>query len=151
MTLSRTRRTFLPHLGALACLAGCFGPPALKYDMIPVEGTITLEGDPLVAAEVMFDSADGPRGFGTTDDSGRFTVTTRQFGAGLPAGTYRVMIAGSEQTRVAPSGRPVKLSPRYRESGVGKATIAAGAGPLIFDLKKTAGAADVEAGGTAEP
>lgn len=151
MSLSRNRRTSWPHLGALACLAGCFGPPALKYDMIPVEGTITLDGDPLVAAEVMFDSADGPRGFGTTDDSGRFTVTTRQFGAGLPAGTYRVMVAGSEQTRVAPSGRPAKLSPRYRESGIGKATIAVGGGPLLFDLKKSAGPTGVESGGTAEP
>ncbi|MFM7242839.1 MAG: carboxypeptidase-like regulatory domain-containing protein [Planctomycetaceae bacterium] len=119
--------------------------------MIPVEGIITLEGTPLVAAEVMFDSADGPRGFGTTDESGRFTVMTRQFGAGLPVGTYRVMIAGSERTRVAPSGKPVKLSPRYRESGVGKATIAVGGGPLQFDLKKSAGAGSDESGDTAEP
>ena len=91
----------LPLLAVIAAFStGCFGPPTVNYDMIPVEGTITFEGEPLANAEVMFDSADFPRGFGTTDENGRFKVITRQFGAGLPAGTYRVLVTGSEKTRV---------------------------------------------------
>lgn len=143
----------------IACLAvvaavgsaGCFGPPTLKYEMLPVDGAVTFEGEPLVAAEVMLDSVDGPRGFGTTDEAGRFTVTTRQFGKGLPAGTYRVLITASEQTRLATSGRPAKLPARYRETGVGKVAIAAGSGPLRFDLKKSAGAATGDAGESSDP
>jgi len=98
----------------------------------------------------MLDSVDGPRGFGTTDESGRFTVTTRQFGAGLPAGTYRALITGSEKTRLATSGRPVTVPLRYRESGIGTVAIAAGSGPLQFDLKKTPGSAGVESSGASE-
>lgn len=136
---------------AAGCAAGCFGPPSLKYDMLPVDGVVTFEGEPLVAAEVMLDSVDGPRGFGTTDDAGRFTVITRQFGKGLPAGTYRVLITGSEKTRLATSGRPVKLPARYRESGVGKVTVAAGSAALQFDLKKVATAAGGDSGESSDP
>jgi len=110
MTIPLTMRR-LPLLAVIAAFStGCFGPPTVNYDMIPVEGSITFEGEPLANAEVMFDSADFPRGFGTTDENGRFKVITRQFGAGLPAGTYRV-------------------------SGVGRVSIDASAGPLSFDLK----------------
>jgi hypothetical protein len=114
--------------------AGC-GAPTVSYSMIPVEGAITFEGEPLANAEVMFDSPDGPRGFGTTDENGRFTVTTRQFGAGLPAGRYRVLVTGSEKTRVRGSGKVVRVATAYGESGVGRVSIDASAGPLSFDLK----------------
>jgi hypothetical protein len=89
----------------------------------------------LANAEVMFDSADFPRGFGTTDENGRFKVITRQFGAGLPAGTYRVLVTGSEKTRVRGSGQVVPVATAYGESGVGRVSIDASAGPLLFDLK----------------
>lgn len=150
MSFIRMPRTICLPILAVACAAGCFGPPVVKYEMVPVEGTVTFEDEPLVAADVMLDSADGPRGFGTTDESGRFTVTTRQFGPGLPAGTYRALITGSEKTRLSSSGRPVKVPLRYRESGVGKVTIAHGAGPLRFDLKKSPGASGAESGGSSE-
>lgn len=134
--------------GIMAAASGCFGPPTVSYTMIPVEGTLTFEGEPLAHAEVMFDSQDGPRGFGTSDENGRFTVTTRQFGAGLPAGTYRVLVTGSEKTRVRGSGKPVSIATAYRESGFGRVSIDASTGPLSFDLKakpsKAAEAADGE-------
>jgi hypothetical protein len=102
--------------------------------MIPVEGTITFEGEPLSSAEVMFDSPDGPRGFGVSDESGRFSVMTRQFGAGLPAGKYRVLVTSSEKTRIRGAGKPVTLNTAYRESGVARVSIEAGMQPLAFDL-----------------
>lgn len=133
---------WLPVLVVLAGLAaGCFGPPTVTYSMIPVAGTITFEGEPLANADVMFDSPDGPRGFGTTDENGRFTVITRQYGPGLPVGTYRVLVTGSEKTRIRGSGRPVQLAAAYRESGVGRVTIAAEMGPLSFDLRAKPSAA----------
>lgn len=107
----------------------------MNYSMIPVEGTITFEGEPLSRAEVMFDSPDGPRGFGVSDENGRFSVMTRQFGAGLPAGKYRVLVSSSEQTRIRGLGKAVQVATVYRESGVGRVSIDAGTGPLSFDLK----------------
>ena len=118
----------------VAVSAGC-GAPTVNYSMIPVEGTITFEGEPLSNAEVMFDSPDGPRGFGVSDESGRFSVMTRQFGAGLPAGKYRVLVTSSEKTRIRGSGKAVQVATIYRESGVGRVSIDAGTGPLSFDLK----------------
>lgn len=118
----------------VAVSAGC-GAPTANYSMIPVEGTITFEGEPLSSAEVMFDSPDGPRGFGVSDENGRFSVKTRQFGAGLPAGKYRVLVSSSDKTRIRGSGKAVQVATVYRESGVGRVSIDAGTGPLSFDLK----------------
>lgn len=145
-------RCFVLVAGLSVCLAGCFGPARVTYEMLPVEGTVTMEGQPLANAEVMLDSLDGPRGFGVTDESGRFTVMTRQFGSGLPAGTYRVFIGGSDKTRIGGAGGPVEVAAKYREKGVGSVTIGPGSGPLSFDVKKkpeSRGAG--EAGESAEP
>jgi|688.fasta_scaffold07005_5 hypothetical protein len=117
----------------VAVSAGC-GAPTVNYTMIPVEGVITFDGEPLSSAEVMFDSPDGPRGFGVSDENGRFSVKTRQFGAGLPAGKYRVLVTSSEKTRIRGAGKPVTLATSYRESGVARVSIEAGMQPLAFDL-----------------
>lgn len=144
-----SRRLFVVAVAACAA-GGCFGQPVVRYEMLPIEGTVTMEGKPLVNAEVMLDSLDGPRGFGVTDASGRFTVTTRQFGAGLPAGTYRVFIGGSDKTRLGPAGGPVSLAPKYRETGVGKVTIGPGSGALAFDLKQKPESPKAEPGDASE-
>jgi hypothetical protein len=117
----------------VAVSAGC-GAPTVNYTMIPVEGVITFDGEPLSSAEVMFDSPDGPRGFGVSDENGRFSVKTRQFGAGLPAGKYRALVTSSEKTRIRGAGKPVTLATSYRESGVARVSIEAGMQPLAFDL-----------------
>ena len=93
--------------GLAMAASGCSGPPTARYEMLPVEGRVTMDGTPLVRVEVILDSTNGPRGFGLTDEEGAFTVQTRQFGAGLPAGTYRVLIAGSDRTRLRGSAEPV--------------------------------------------
>lgn len=129
-------RRFVVVAGLAATVTGCFGPRVVKYEMLPVEGTVTMEGQPLSNAEVMLDSIDGPRGFGVTDEQGRFTVMTRQFGAGLPAGTYRVFVGGSDKTRLGGAGGPVEVATKYREKGVGSVKIGPGSGPLAFDLKR---------------
>lgn len=143
-------RRFVIAAALVPCVVGCFGQPTVRYEMLPVDGTVTMEGQPLVNAEVMLDSIDGPRGFGVTDDSGKFTVTTRQFGQGLPAGTYRVFIGGSAKTRLGPSGGPVEVAVRYREKGVGSVTIGSGSGPLSFELKKKPDSPAAEASDAAQ-
>jgi hypothetical protein len=134
--MDRARSVFiLCTILTLSAGGGC-GAPTVRYTMIPIEGVVTLEGEPLVNADVMFDSEDGPRGFGTTDDAGRFSVVTRQYGAGLPAGRYRVFVAGSDQTRLGGSGRSVSVPTLYQETGVGRVTIGPGMKPLSFDLER---------------
>ena len=129
-----TRRVVI--VACLAVVPGCFGPPTLNYEMLPVEGRLTMDGQPLVNAEVILEGENVPRGFGTTDENGNFSVVTRQFGAGLPAGTYRVSVRGSDKTRLGGTGGRVEVATRYREQGVGKVTVGPGSGPLAFDLKQ---------------
>jgi len=126
---------FLVCVALLAASVGC-GRTNPGYTMLPVAGVVTLEGEPLAGAEVMFDSADAPRGFGLTDEEGRFSVTTRQYGPGLPAGTYRVFVSGSGTTRLGRSGKPVRLASAYQESGLGQVTVTADGEPLSFDLRR---------------
>ncbi len=135
MSIDRLPAVLIPMLGLVLAAGGGCGRSGPGYTMLPVEGVVTLEGEPLANAEVMFDSADGPRGFGLTDEAGRFTVTTRQFGLGLPAGNYRVFVSGSEKTRLARSGRAAQVATVYGESGVGRVTVTAGGKPLSFDLE----------------
>jgi hypothetical protein len=139
-----TRRAVL--VACLAVVPGCFGPPTLNYEMLPVEGRLTMDGQPLVNAEVILEAENAPRGFGTTDENGNFSVVTRQFGAGLPAGTYRASIRGSDKTRLGGAGGPVEVATRYRERGVGKVTIGPGSGPLNFDVQRNPDSIRVEAG-----
>lgn len=148
---SAVLRISLGVIAACAPLASGCGQRTVRYEMLPVEGVVTLEGEPLANAEVLFDSVDGPRGFGLTDEAGRFTVITRQYGPGLPAGTYKVFVTGTEKTRLAGSSRPVQLATVYGESGVGRVTIEAENKPLAFDLERKPGGGRVqpaeEAGG----
>jgi hypothetical protein len=123
-------RWLMPLVACCGC--GLSGP---SYTMLSVEGLVTLEGSPLVAAEVMFDSVDGPRGFGVTDDNGRFSVTTRQYGPGLPEGRYRVFVSATEDTQLAGSSDPVEIDVMYQETGVGKVTIDAETDLIVFDLE----------------
>lgn len=117
-------------------MGGCSGRSTVRYEMLPVEGVITLDGEPLADAELMFDSVACPRGFGVSDAAGRFTVITRQYGAGLPAGSYRVLVTGSEKTRLGKSGRPAKVANVYGESGLGRVSIDPDSGPLSFNLER---------------
>lgn len=121
-------------VAAVAC-CGC-GMSGPGYTMLAVEGIVTLGGEPLANAELMFDSVDGPRGFGISDEQGAFAVITRQYGPGLPAGTYDVFISGNERTRVPGSGRAVEIDGAYQELGFDKVTITPDATRLSFDLEE---------------
>lgn len=74
-------------LGTL--LAGCGGEPK----RLPAAGVVTLDGQPVADAGVLFIPTDpGPAATGTTDASGRFRLTCAGK-AGAIAGHYRVAIS----------------------------------------------------------
>ena len=102
------RNLTLLCLTLLAVAGGCKPPPP---NTIPVSGTVTIDGQPLVGANVSFfpqGETTGRGGMGQTDEQGRFTVhlhdnqSTKQGPAGLFAGQYKVIIS----KLVNPDGTP---------------------------------------------
>ena len=101
----KTTRTFL--LG-IACLAvvGCTKEAGLP-ELVPVSGTVTLDGKPVSGANVTFMPSGTTRGSGAdgrTDAEGVYQLRARHGGAGAAVGTYKVTVSklakpdGSEVT-----------------------------------------------------
>ena len=79
----------------LTLLTGC--GPSLK--LVPVEGTITLDGNPLANKSLSFapESGSGTSGGGNTDASGKYKLLAVVPGAttdqlGIPPGKYKVTV-----------------------------------------------------------
>ena len=115
---------------AAVVLPGCArqGFQNLRQATYPVEGQVTLDGNPVANATVVFKPVD-PTNFkwretpqAKTDAEGRFTVFTYESGDGAPTGEYRVGIAvlgggddeGGDQARRETSS--VKIPQRYGDA-----------------------------------
>lgn len=99
---------------ALALLAGC-GPSGPT--MVPVTGTVTLDGAPVAGVGVMFAPATAGRpAQGTTDATGKFQLTTEKSGDGVLEGEYEVTVTGVRTVGAAvnPDGTSGDPS-QYRE------------------------------------
>ena len=89
-------RSFLailwPLVVALGCGGGSSGPP-----LVPVEGTVTFEGQPLANANVQLIPQGqnlGQTGFAKTDTAGKFAIGTADGKTkGAAAGEYKVVIS----------------------------------------------------------
>jgi hypothetical protein len=82
--------------GAVA--VGCGAQNADRLAVFPVDGQVTLDGQPLANALVILHPRDAsdPRALaarGQTDASGKFKVTTYEAGDGAPPGEYAVTVA----------------------------------------------------------
>jgi hypothetical protein len=92
--ISHIRRSHASTSIALAGLllsltAGCDQGP----QMVPVTGTITLEGKPLPTASVMYVlKAGGPPVTAVTDEQGKYNLSTTVEGDGALEGDYQVAI-----------------------------------------------------------
>jgi hypothetical protein len=88
-------------LGLALIVVGCsFGPPPLP------EGVVTLDGAPLVSANVMLVSEEAvprPVASGDTDREGKFKLRRIGEGSGIPAGTYKVLVVAADPTVKIPS------------------------------------------------
>ncbi|MEX1223311.1 MAG: carboxypeptidase-like regulatory domain-containing protein [Pirellulales bacterium] len=78
-------------------LAGCGGD---SFDVAPVSGTVTLDGQPLPEARVAFEPIApagellaGPGSHGKTDAAGRYTLETLEGRRGAVIGRHRVTIS----------------------------------------------------------
>ncbi len=104
---------------------GCGGDG--RPSLVPVEGTVTVDGEPVAGVQVVFqvvEIADGSEykrpSSGVTDSQGKFKIGTYGADDGMPIGSYRVGILKKELVGELPedynsedpsaSGRPI----RYR-------------------------------------
>lgn len=132
--------------------SGCgSGEDANLPALVPVTGTVRLDGQPLRAALVTFvPSAEnqGMAASGYTDEQGKYELRTLHRSAGAPVGQYTVTVSklvlkdGSDfppDSEVSPmdAGADEKLPPQYSDLARStlKATVAEGGQPIDFDLK----------------
>lgn len=92
-----------------------------KSDVVPVSGTVTLDGSPLARATVVFEpdsdaKEPGPGSTGVTDENGRFTLQIATTNApGAIVGKHRVRITAYEGDTDPPSSDPNAAKSVFRK------------------------------------
>lgn len=86
------RHRFASCLVVCCLLAGC----GRGVTLVPVSGTVTVDGKPLPAGAIMVAPADGRAAGGRIGADGRFTLSTWQAGDGVVAGTHRVEVIATK-------------------------------------------------------
>lgn len=124
----------------LLAVVGC-----AKSDIVPVTGTITLNGQPAENAEVIFNpEGPGRMATGHTDASGRFTLETAKPNDGVMPGDYVVTLGehyGDKPPPLPPIGQPLpmRFPQQYGDPAKSplKAKVERGAkNDFMFDIKK---------------
>jgi len=79
---------------ALSTMTGCSSGKIDEIQTLPVEGTVTLDGQPLAMATVQFQpqSGEGRSSAGRTDDTGHFELIFDSDRNGALPGAHRVSI-----------------------------------------------------------
>lgn len=126
-------------------LSGCGSSEG--YSLVPVSGTITLDGQPLADATVSFQPTGGatlgPGSAAVTDSSGKFELKTSEADSrsGAVVGSHQVQITGIQDTRDASDDtvKPAAKDPvpqRYRDPGLTFDVPADGTDKANFELTK---------------
>lgn len=106
------------HPGLIACLftfaltaisSGCGGGD--QVTLVPVHGTVTLDGQPLPDATVTFTPLTGRASFGVTDAQGRYQLKYTADRPGAVASSHKVTISTFLE-RDTDSSDPVKQAGR---------------------------------------
>lgn len=138
--------------GAVVCwLAGCGGGgDTLKVPpLLAVSGKVTLDGQPLPSASVMFLPKPGTKGQGaaaSTGEDGSFTLKYNNGEPGCPAGEYVVLISKlqTKDGKPIPAGQTaadadaVDIIPaRYKDpdAPTNSISVTGAKSDLVFELK----------------
>ncbi len=124
----------------IAMLAGCSGPE--HPDVGRVSGTVTLDGQPLAEATVMFQPTQGRASIATTDSAGKYSLTYLDGVSGALLGSHKVII----RTEIpGEDGQPPiakeKLPKKYHERTELTAEVKKGSNAFNFALTSQAGTA----------
>ena len=113
-------------------LSGCGG----KYDLRPVEGTVTLtDGTPLTRLRLTFECQDPVLSArATTDEKGKYQLSTLTDGDGAPIGSYRVAI-GDLPGDDPDDFRPSRIHSKYQSFDTSGLTFEVGDGDNVFDIQ----------------
>lgn len=87
-------------------LSGCGGSSEPTLALIPVTGTVWLDGKPFAGVTVVFNPVPGTQGngaYGVTDAEGKFSLNDYQDHKGCPAGDYGVTFT----KLTLPDGSPI--------------------------------------------
>lgn len=126
---------FLLVVVCLGWTAGCGG------DRLPlgrVTGTVTLDGEPLERAEIVFQPEDGRPSYAKTDSQGSYEL---MFGADQPGaqiGRHRVMITTFDvitEDEENPLEIPERLPDRYHRNSELVEEVQSGRNVIDFDLR----------------
>lgn len=141
MNHSRQIAMLLFVVPVMAITIGCGGAGRVdgEYPVHSASGTITQKGQPLDSAQVIFyhEEKGKPPARGTTDSSGRFTLTTYNQGDGAVTGNFKVTVK-----KVVSDGPQVSddepIDPKVGEKMQVKSLVPAKYGsPATTDLKAT--------------
>lgn len=91
--MKKLQHIVVPLVVLLALGCAKKGPKPLD-GLTPVQGAATLDGNPLAGVVVIFypEVEGGPSAAGTTDQDGRFRLTSFPSGDGARPGKYKVMV-----------------------------------------------------------
>lgn len=115
--LFRTSRELCGPVLLCALLVGC----GSNMKVAPVSGTVTLDGEPLANASVVFEPKAGGRpSFGVTDESGQYTLNYNMHEGGAEVGECTVRISTRMQAAGDEEGYdddskvlPERVPPKY--------------------------------------
>jgi hypothetical protein len=118
LTAGRARLTASAALAAvLVAVTGCGGGPKI----VPVSGTVTIDGHPLTYGHVQV-LPDGYRpASGRIGPDGRFTLTTTISGDGCAVGTHTVVVLAGES--LGPDTMKWHAPQRYADSKTSELTV----------------------------
>lgn len=109
-----THRCWILAVFALFCSVslGCGGSAPKLY---PVTGTVSFNDKPVEGASILFSPQGGRPSMGTTDASGKYTITTLGK-PGAPVGTYNVTVSKQGGASAPEAAPPVAQMPSAEPS-----------------------------------
>ncbi len=126
-----------PLAWALGCglLIGCSAKPSGMPAVAPVTGTVTLNGEPLAGASVIFQSESGHSSMGTTDSTGSYQLTAPGNQKGAVIGLNKVKINSKLDAPPGPNWKD-PIPARYNSASELSAQVNAGQNSFNFALEK---------------
>lgn len=115
---------------SLMTISGCGSSGQVKETLVPVTGSVTLDGKPTEGIRLSFVPMSGTKAVGgcwaTTDDQGQFTVQHISKKEGIPVGQYHVLLSRrvkADGSVLGPDESPTmvqsqeSISPMYSDPG----------------------------------